>query len=302
MADQLLDRELNPEWRGQKTKLLYSMPDNMALWHKYKELREESLKEHEDIRLATEFYRTNQTAMDAGAVPAWPVRFLEGQLSGIQYAMDIWAKDENVFLAEYQNSPKLEEEEGIESLRAADLLQRINGIPHRIVPNLATRLTAFVDVQQDALFWLVMAWADDFTGWIVDYGLFPEQPRRYITTRDLADGTGRTLRDHTHQTTVEAALQLGLEALADQLLERTYRTQDGKATPIGLIGIDANWQEHKSLVYQVCRTKGAGRIIAHHGRFVGAAGLPMANWRKEPGTRDGHFWRIVPGETSNAPF
>lgn len=297
LADQLLDRDTNPEWRGQKTKLLYSMPTNIALWHKYKELREESLKEFEDIRLATEFYRQNRAAMDEGAVPAWPARYLEGQLSAIQYAMDIWAKDEGVFLAEYQNSPKLEEEAGIEGLRAAELLTRCNGIPHRIVPNLATRLTAFVDVQQDALFWLVMAWADDFTGWVIDYGIYPDQPRKYITLRDLADGTGRTLRDHTKQSTVDAALQIGLEALADELLERTYKTQSATPTPIGWIGIDANWQEHKNLVYQVCRTRGAGRIIAHHGRFVGAAGLPMGNWRKEPGTRDGHFWRIVPGET-----
>ena len=38
-------------------------------------------------------------------------------------------------------------------------------------------LTAFVDIQQKLLFYMVVGWEDDFTGYVVDYGSYPEQQR-----------------------------------------------------------------------------------------------------------------------------
>ena len=32
-------------------------------------------------------------------------------------------------------------------------------------------------------------------------------------------------------------------------------------------------------------------MMPFHGRFVGAASLPMANWKRKPSERPGHFWR-----------
>src|SRR5690606_4704432 len=39
MADKILDRELHPEWNGQRTKLVYSFPTNEQLWAQYAEVR-----------------------------------------------------------------------------------------------------------------------------------------------------------------------------------------------------------------------------------------------------------------------
>jgi hypothetical protein len=290
LADQLLDRTQNPEWRGHKTSLLKSIPGNLDLWNKYRELRGDSLREYEDIRLATEFYADNREAMDAGAVPSWAERFEPHQLSAIQYAMDIWAKDESAFWAEYQNQPLQEEEAGVETLKAAELMERCNQRKRRTVPPWATKLTAFFDVQQDVLPWMIVAWADDLTGAVVDYGSYPEQNKRYWTLRDLT----KTLRDVTGQTTVEQALELGIGALCDQLGEVALTQEDtGKQMKIDWLGIDANWQLSTAMVYQAARTR--AKVYAHHGRFVGAASLPMEHWKKEPGARQGHFWRLVPG-------
>ena len=45
-------------------------------------------------------------------------------------------------------------------------------------------LTMFIDVQAKLLFYVVAAWEDDFTGYVVDYGTYPDQKRPYFTLRD----------------------------------------------------------------------------------------------------------------------
>lgn len=292
MADQLLDREKNPEWRGQKTQLLRSMPTDLELWGKYREVRQDSLREHEDIRDATQFYVDNRAAMDAGAIASWPERYQEGQVSAIQYAMDIWAKDESAFWAEYQNAPLEEDEGDIETLRSAELMERFNGLKRGLVPAWAVRLTAFIDVQQDVLPWCVVAWGEDFTGAVIDYGVYPEQTERYWTLRRLS----HTLRRVTGEHTVEEALRAGLGTFTERLLARQF-DRDGHAGKMQIewLGIDANWRENADLVYALA--KRVTRIQACNGRFVGAASLPMDQWKKERGTVAGHFWRRIRGGT-----
>lgn len=280
MADQLLDREKYPEWRGEKLKLMYAMPSDMSLWQRYKEIREDSLRDHGDIRDATEYYSQNRTAMDAGAIPAWEARFQSHQLSAIQYAMDLWAYNEASFLAEYQNEPQADEQLGIETLRAELLLERCDGSDRYEVPDWCECLTAFADVQQDILPYMVVAWGKDLRGRIVDYGAYPEQSKRYYTLRDL----NTTMRKVTQCPTVEAAIDVSLNTLAEQITER-YGDR------LRLFGVDANWEISKPTVYGVC--KRWPKLMPHHGRFVGAASLPMSNWKKKPGERAGNFWRTA---------
>jgi hypothetical protein len=75
LADQVLDRQKTPEWQGECTKLVYAFPVNDKLWARYAEIRADSLRNDGDGREATEFYRANREAMDAGAVAAWPEAF-----------------------------------------------------------------------------------------------------------------------------------------------------------------------------------------------------------------------------------
>src|SRR5690606_10396936 len=98
-------REKHPDWNGERTKMVYAFPTDEKKWQRYGELRAESLRVHGNIRLATEFYKSDQEAMDAGAHIAWPERFNHDELSAIQHAMNLRLQDEAAFYAEYQNEP-----------------------------------------------------------------------------------------------------------------------------------------------------------------------------------------------------
>ena len=59
------------------------------------------------------------------------------------------------------------------------------------------------------------------------------------------------------------------------------------------LGVDANWQEHATLVYRMAKSK--PKLHACNGRFVGAASLPMDLWKRDRACRSGHFWRSFRG-------
>ena len=105
LADQILDTKKYPEWNGIRTKMMISFPKNTALWDLYANIRAESLREHGDIRDATEFYRKNRDAMDEGASVSWESRYNNDEISAIQNAMNLKIQDEDTFSVEYQNNP-----------------------------------------------------------------------------------------------------------------------------------------------------------------------------------------------------
>lgn len=294
LAAQVLDRERMPEMRGRKTRAMEVMPSAaaMKLWGQYREVRRDSFREFGDARAATEFYRQNLEPMRESAVCSWPERFEPGQVDGIQYAMDKWAEDEESFWSELQNEPRHYEQAGVETLRAAELLERCNGGGRGELPKWSiagasrattaersATITAFVDIQQDLLPWMVVAWGEDLRGRIVDYGAWPKQLKRYYTLREVSP----TLRAATDSPTVEAGIEAGLELLTAELLD--------KYPAMAWFGGDANWPLSTEIVYQWSRRRSI--CVPFHGRFVGAASQPMREWKKKPGQRNGHFWRSV---------
>lgn len=288
MADRLLDREKHPEWQGERTKLVYSFPTNEKLWARYAEIRGDSLRNDGDGTEATAFYREHREAMDAGARIAWPERHNEDELSGIQHAMNLRLRDEAAFFAEYQNEP-IVEAEGEEMLTAEEIAAKINGYERGVLPLGASHLTMFIDVQQRALFWLIAAWEEDFTGYVLDYGTWPDQRRAYFTLRDVQ----RTLARATPGAGLEGSIYAGLEKLCEERLPRSYRREDGVGMKIDRTLIDANWGQSTDVVYQFCRqSTHAGTILPSHGRYVGASSIPFAEYRRKRGDRIGHHWRI----------
>ncbi|TVQ58592.1 MAG: hypothetical protein EA377_00065, partial [Phycisphaerales bacterium] len=175
MADRILDREKHPQWQGERTRMVYSFPSDEKLWAQYADTRAEGLRNDEGIVRATEFYRENRDAMDAGAKIAWPERHNHDELSAIQHAMNLKLQDEHAFWAEYQNEPLPEEEADDDLLTADQIAAKTNGMGCGEVPLACNHLTMFIDVQQAVLFWLIVAWEDDFTGYIIDYGVYPDQ-------------------------------------------------------------------------------------------------------------------------------
>jgi len=290
MADNILDCEKHPEWNGERTKMVYSFPENEKLWARYAEVRAESLRVHGDMRDATAFYLANREAMDAGAVVAWPQRYNHDEASAIQHAMNLKLQDEAAFFAEYQNEPLPEKGVEDEELLTADQIAgKLNGMKRGEVPVGCNHVTMFIDVQGKLLFWLVAAWEDDFTGYVLDYGNYPDQRRRYFTLRDAR----RTLQSAAKGAGLEGAIYAGLEALADKYLGREWKRDDGAAMRIERCLIDANWGTSTDVVYQFCRQSAhATVLLPSHGRFVGASSIPFSEYKRKRGDRVGLNWRI----------
>ena len=289
MADNILDRDKHPEWNGERTRMMYSFPSEEKLWDRYAELRAEGLRNGDGGKAATEFYREHRDAMDKGGSVAWPERHNHDELSAIQHAMNLKLRDEAAFFAEYQNQPLPEETVDDDVLPADQVAAKTNGTQRGEIPLSCNHLTMFIDVQQKMLFYLVAAWVDDFTGYVVDYGGYPDQQRPYFTLRDarqtlatVADGTG-----------LEGSIYAGLGALTSDYLAREWKRDDGAELHIERCLIDANWGHSTDVVYQFCRQSSHSAILMpSHGRFVGASSIPFSEYKRKQGDRVGLNWRI----------
>ena len=289
MADIILNRNTHPDWNGEKTRMVYRFPSNMKLWEEYAEIRAEALRTEGNFQKATEFYLANREAMDAGAEVSWEARFNHDEVSALQHAMNLKFQDEQAFQSEYQNDP-LPDDTADDSLLSVDeICAKINGLARRRVPLKCDRLTMFVDVQKALLFYVVIAWAEDFTGAVIDYGSWPDQHRHEYSLAD-ANPSIQTLFPKAG---FEGALYAALSALADECLGREWEREDGAVLKIERALVDANWGQSTDVVYQFCRQSShAGVILPSHGRYVGASSKPMTEYRKQQGDRLGFNWMI----------
>jgi hypothetical protein len=291
VADRLLNRQIHPEWNGRRMRLLYVEPTNAKLWEQYDDARRSSLELHGDIRGATEFYLEHRADLDAGAVIAWPARFLPGEASALQHAMNLRLQDAAAFAAEYQNEPLTDRARDAEAaiLSADMIMRRLSGFEVGVIPLSTVKLTASIDVQQRALYYLVAAWREDFTGCVVDYGIFPRQATEHVLYKNVRP----TLQDLAPLAGVEGAILAGLEQLTESLMARTWQEDGGQSAKITRCLIDANWRESTEVVYTLCRrSPHAMQLMPSHGRFVGLSAKPLSEWAKKPGDRAGLGWRV----------
>jgi hypothetical protein len=286
LADTMLDREKSPLWTGQRFKLLYSFPTNMSLWDQYATLRADEFRNGGDGSAATAFYRDNREAMDAGAVVAWPERYKQDELSAIQHALNLFYADRWSFWAEYQNSP-LTEDLGEGQLEKDKVGARICGLARGVAPLRCSHITAFIDVQQKVLFWLVAGWSDDFTGSIIDYGSWPDQGRRYYTAADVQ----RTIARATPGAGLEAQIHAALGHCAGELLGRSFAREDGAQLKIEKLLIDAGYEG--DTVKAWCRTTHhAALVMPSHGHGVSASAKPWEEYDRSRCEKLGTHWLI----------
>lgn len=290
VADRLLDRKAHPAWRGELRKLVYAFPANTKLWEEYAIRRADELGAGGDGALATRFYKDNRKAMDAGARVAWPQRYRPGELSAIQHAMNLKIDDEAAFFAEMQNEP-LAEQETNETLDFDALCQRATKLARGRVPMDCQRVTAFIDIQQKCLFWLVAAWTEDFGGHIVDYGTWPDQQRRYFTLADAKE----TLAKQFKGAGLEGCVYQGLEACANELFAREFLREDSAVLRIEKCLVDAGWGAVTETVYQWMRqSPHAALLMPAHGRGFTAKSTPFEHLPRRDGERRGMHWWLPP--------
>ena len=289
MADIILNRNTHPDWNGEKTRMVYRFPTNMKLWEEYAEIRAEALRTEGNFQKATEFYLANREAMDAGAEVSWEARFNHDEVSALQHAMNLKFQDETAFMSEYQNDP-LPDDVSDESLMSVDeIADKVNGLSRSTVPLACDKITMFIDIQKALLFYAVIAWSDEFTGAVIDYGAWPNQLRRQFSLVD-ANPTIQTLFPKAG---FEGALYAALKSLTDDYLAREWEREDGALLKIERALIDANWGQSTDIVYQFCRQSiYSGVIFPAHGRYVGASSKPMTEYRKQPGDKLGFNWMM----------
>lgn len=307
VADRLLDREKHPRWKGHRTAMLQSWPERMDLWDQYWDLCCAELKgnadlEEEDIDpcpQGTQFVRDNFDEMHRSAKASWESRKRPYHLSAVQQAMDLYYGDRIGFFSEYQNwlmtagSPSDPTSSEDLHLDADKLAVKWSGHARGVLPPPASFVTAFIDCHDRALYWVLCAWGTDFTGWVLDYGTFPETRRQTFYVGTFSP----TLQSKFPGTGLEGALHAGLDALTETLLNARYRRTDGAELPVNLCLIDTGYQT-KTVRNFIDGSRFVGRLQSSFGKALGPDETPFSAYKQRAGERIGDDWLIRKAQRS----
>ena len=292
VADQLLDKAKHPQWNGQRVKMLKAMPTAEKLWAQYANIRADSLRCNGNIKQATAFYRRNKKAMDQGAQVYWDQRFNADQLSAVQNAMNLYIQDENSFYSEYQNEPLSLQADTYTQLTANTLATKVNNMQKGIIPLACNRVTCYVDVQKKCLFYIVMAWSDDYTGAIVDYGTYPQNTDSHFTLSNIKNTIQKKYPHHS----LQAALYATLDSFTALIMAKDWLREDGLPLKVQRCMVDANWGQTTELVYKFCRQSAySALLLPSHGKGITASSKPINEYRRAAGDRFGYNWYVPRG-------
>jgi hypothetical protein len=293
LTERFVSRDRHPEWEGRRTRMVETMPERMDLWDQYAEIRRESMRAGNKGVAANEFYAENRAEMEKGCKLSWPEYCKPGDLSGVQTAMNLKIDNPTGFASEYQCSPEEARlASGAKELRPADLAARVSGVPQLEAPVTCTRLTAFVDVGGELLWYAVCAWNESFGGSIIDYGAWPRQGRTMFAANDPRPGMSDAYPGRTEAQRVFA----GLSDLLPLILGRRYRrAHGGEELQVERCLIDAGWQT--DAVFQaITASPLSASLYASKGVGRSTTQVGVARWRSRPGERSGHHWRLTLGE------
>lgn len=291
LADTILDRKKYPLWQGKRFRLLAKFPTNMKLWEEYAEIRQRLLEAEMPLQEATDFYLANRAAMDEGADIAWEERKTDEEVSAIQHAMHLYFRNPSAFMSEYNNDPQAKLLDGeADPLVVADILRKLVRREQMVCPIWATRLTAFIDVGQEVLYYAVVAWDDKFNGHICDFGTYPDQRVEYFRARDVRKKLSELLPNQSP----EAVITEGLRRCVQMLVQRKYQREDNIQVNIDKIGIDANWKT--DTIYEFCKvSEYSSLLIPSQTVGITARMTPITYQQPKPGERVGLHWRMPLG-------
>jgi hypothetical protein len=291
VADQLLNPQKFPDYQGERFQLVYEWPDEIDLWERYSTIYRESMARGEGLKRCNAFVMAHWDALHAGSRVAWDERKRKDEVSPLQHAYNLCIRLGDTFWSEYQNQPRSYDD--AEDLLSIDEIQaRTNGFKRRQVPPGANLLTAFIDVQNECLYWVVLAvQTETFSAWVIDYGAWPEQVSNYWTKRTL----GRKLSTK-YGGGREGRIRAGILELLDYLCEHDWVMSDGTTgLRIAQVGIDAAWGPATRIVQSAAiETKHRAIVLPTFGRPLEAKDLPMDLWKPKPGERLGIGYSIRP--------
>jgi hypothetical protein len=272
------DPTQKPSWSGERIPAIIKWPDRKDLWEEYVDLRctgKQTLDTDgnpEDVfgREAHRFYLTNREAMDAGAELANPHNFesdplpdgSEKQVSALQRCYDYIADNGlESFQTEHQNDPPDTKEFVDSGITATRVQRQVSGLDQFIIPPDCTVLTQGIDVGKKLLHWVVKAFRQDGTFFIIDYGRFETVGTVYNSDEGL-----------------DVAIKSAILGRMEEANQTEYRTADGQRMEIDLTLVDAGYRE--LAVMSACAEIGLGvRPIMGCGKSNGCARLSYPDYR-----------------------
>jgi len=273
LADRVLGPEF-PQWRSIRGKWLQKWPTNMRLWSEYGALLRRVKAEAGDMEQVNDFYRTHRESrfglgwqkpgLDFGAKIYWESRVNPPYLTSLQSFMSWWTLDPDAAMAEGQNEPQdPHEPQDITYCSREQILEKQSALERFEVPNDASELVVFIDLQLEVLIYCVMAITPDFRRYVVDYGTFPDQQRDYWTKQQLSHRLSTTW-DSPKQAWVE-----GLRILTQILGKTEWRKSNGQRVQLSMGTIDASWGDSTDSVFQFCRESGSNVWFPSFGVGIG---------------------------------
>lgn len=157
------------------------------------------------------------------------------------------------------------------------------------VPAEASVLTGFIDVQGKLLVWLVAAWEPDFTGYVVDYGAFPDQRSLRWKRRDPK----ASLEKLYPKAGPEARWHQGLTALTSLLFEREFEKTDGTHVRVSRLLVDYGYGNSADVVRPFCRDSvWSASLLPSKGEGLTASSKPFSEYKRRRGDQHGPGWLI----------
>lgn len=235
--------------------------------------------------------------MDRGATVTWDWAFAwkdkePTEISAIQHAYNILIDlGDSVFASECQNEP-IRQSFGLEMLPADMIMRKQSPYSRGQVPPECDVLVSKIDVHSQILYWHVWAFGPDFTGYLVDHGVFPEQGRQLFAHTTLPRPLKSLFPQHDHNSTIFAglkALNEGCDALQwTGLLQRRWTRTDGVPMRIQRQHIDASGEAKEAVIGYTRASAFAAVITPAYGKGISARVKPISEWqgatvRRSPG-------------------
>lgn len=238
---------------------------------------------------AMKLYKANRKMANEGADPTWEWGYgwaddVPTEISATQHAYNILIdRGEDVFLSECQNEPP-RDTGGLTILIPEKIRNKQSGYKRNVVPPEVTTLSAFVDVHPQILYWIVWAWEPRFTGYLIDYGTFPNQQRRSFSHDKIPVPLERLFPglDDPARITValESLIHGNTEIGVNSLLNREWVKTDGVPLKISMCGVDANGSEADAIKKFIRKSVYTSILYPSFGRGIGAATPPMSSWQQ----------------------
>ena len=284
VADTYTNPELRPDWQGERhgrviswppgiddEKITVDTPESMA-WIEYQKIRNQSLREHGSIKLATDYYIANRKLMDNNFVCSWDERFdPKKEISAQQSAMNIrFQVGSIVFMAECQNRGRKPLGQGMVSIRKEQLREKTAGTSAYVCPVDTRSLVIQIDVQNEILFWSALAVAPDFTGVFTAYGTYPDAIIPYFRKAQTEEWSllskmffeaypnervKAKKTDRGWRAPLEPKIYHALKGCVRMLLAKEFIRDDGFNNRISInrIGIDTRWGQVSDTIKRFCR-------------------------------------------------